>query len=452
MAVGLTPIAAFAGAFGSAMLVLAVAQRAGASRMTLILTGVALSSVFSAAVDLVVTLVPDALNGYSDFRVGGLGSVTLARVGPAAAVGAVCLTGILLLTNELDLLALGTETARSLGLRAGRMRVILLALAAGLAGAAVPGGGGEPAPCRRLRLWGRGPADGLRHRRPHPLCPLRDPGGGGAEFGGRALLPLAGAASEGRKAEMIELAHLSAGYGGRPVVEDVSFAFRPGEVTVLLGPNGCGKTTLLKTALGLLAPLGGQVLYDGADLRTLAPAEAARKAAYMPQNRHVPRIEARRMALHGRFPYLTFPRQYRPEDYAAADTALEAAGAAELAGRMMDTLSGGQRQKVYLAMALAQQAPAILMDEPTTWLDPKHQLEVMATARRLAAEGRAVGLVSHELSLALRTADHVALLAGGRLAAWGTPEQVYRSGALEEAFGVKIGRMETENGWHYYYL
>ena len=137
MAVGLTPIAAFGGAFGSAMLVLAVSQRAGASRMTLILTGVALSSIFSAAVDLVVTLVPDALNGYSDFRVGGLGSVTMARVAPAAAVGAVCLAGLLLLTNELDVLALGTETARSLGLQVGRMRVIVLALAAGLAGAAV---------------------------------------------------------------------------------------------------------------------------------------------------------------------------------------------------------------------------------------------------------------------------------------------------------------------------
>ena len=251
---------------------------------------------------------------------------------------------------------------------------------------------------------------------------------------------------------MIELSHLSAGYQGRPVVEDVSFSFAPGKVTVLLGPNGCGKTTLLKTALGLLAPLGGRVLYDGAGLDTLTPAEAARKAAYMPQNRHVPRIEARRIALHGRFPYLSFPRQYRPEDYAAADAALEAAGAADLAGRMMDTLSGGQRQKVYLAMALAQQAPTILMDEPTTWLDPKHQLEVMATARRLAAEGRAVGLVSHELSLALRTADQVALLAGGKLAAFGTPEQVYQSGALEEAFGVKIGRSMAENGWHYYYL
>lgn len=251
---------------------------------------------------------------------------------------------------------------------------------------------------------------------------------------------------------MIECSHLSAGYDGRPVVEDVSLSFRPGEVTVLLGPNGCGKTTLLKTALGLLDPVAGQVLYDGTDLAAMSPTEAARKAVYMPQNRPAPRIDVRRMVLHGRFPYLSFPRQYRAADYAAADAALKAAGAADLAGRMMDTLSGGQRQKVYLAMALAQQAPTILMDEPTTWLDPKHQLEVMATARDLAAEGRAVGLVSHELSLALRTAHRVALLAGGRLMALGTPEEVWQSGALEEAFGVRIGRIQAENGWHYYYL
>ena len=136
-AVGLTPLAAFTEAFSNTMKMLAVAQRAGASRMTLILTGVALSSIFSAAVDLVVTLAPDALNGYTDFRVGGLGGVTMARVGPAAAVGALCLAGVLLLSNELDVLALGSETARSLGLRVGRTRVLLLALAAGLAGAAV---------------------------------------------------------------------------------------------------------------------------------------------------------------------------------------------------------------------------------------------------------------------------------------------------------------------------
>ncbi len=250
---------------------------------------------------------------------------------------------------------------------------------------------------------------------------------------------------------MIECSHLSAGYHGHPVVEDVTLSFRPGEVTVLLGPNGCGKTTLLKTALGLLDPVSGRVLYDGADLSSLTPTQAARRAAYMPQNRPAPRIDVRRMVLHGRFPYLTFPRQYRAADYAAADAALEAAGAADLAGRMMDTLSGGQRQKVYLAMALAQDAPTILMDEPTTWLDPRHQLEVMATARRLAAEGRAVGLVSHELNLALRTADRVALLSGGRLAALGTPEEVWQTGALSDAFGVPIGRMQAENGWQYYY-
>ena len=251
---------------------------------------------------------------------------------------------------------------------------------------------------------------------------------------------------------MIECSHLSAGYAGCAVVREVTLGFAPGQVTVLLGPNGCGKTTLLKTALGLLAPVAGRVLYDGTDLAALTPAQAAREAAYMPQSRPAPRIQARRMVLHGRFPYLSFPRQYRAADYAAADAALAAAGASDLADRMMDTLSGGQRQKVYLAMALAQQAPTILMDEPTTWLDPRHQLEVMATARALAAEGRAVGLVSHELSLALRTADRVALLSGGRLAALGAPEEVWQSGALEEAFGVRIGRIQAENGWHYYYL
>ncbi len=251
---------------------------------------------------------------------------------------------------------------------------------------------------------------------------------------------------------MIELSHLGAGYGGRAVVRDVSFSFVPGMVTVLLGPNGCGKTTLLKTALGLLPPTGGRVLYDGADLRDLSPAETARLAAYMPQSRPAPRIEGRRMVMHGRFPYLSFPRRYRPEDHRAVDAALAAVGGTELADRMMDTLSGGQRQKIYLAMALAQQAPTILMDEPTTWLDPKHQLEVMAAARRLADEGRAVGLVSHELCLALRTADRVALRADGRLAAFGQPDALWQSGALEAAFGVKIGRFAAENGWQYYYL
>lgn len=251
---------------------------------------------------------------------------------------------------------------------------------------------------------------------------------------------------------MIELHNVTAGYGSRAVVEDVNLTFPAGQVTVLLGPNGCGKTTLLKTALGLLPALGGEVTMDGRSIRGMTPAELARGAAYMAQSRSVPNIQARRMVLHGRFPYLGFPRQYRKEDFAAVDLALAEAGAQDLADKPMPAMSGGQRQKIYLAMALAQDTPAIFMDEPTTWLDAKHQLEVMATARRLAAQGRAVGMVSHDLCLALRTADRVAVLAEGRLQAVGTPDEVFVAGVLDRAFGVQLRRVKVENGWQYYYL
>lgn len=137
------------------------------------------------------------------------------------------------------------------------------------------------------------------------------------------------------------------------------------------------------------------------------------------------------MVLHGRFPYLSFPRRYRKSDYAAVRRAMEKADALELADRPMQELSGGQRQKVYLAMALAQETPAVFMDEPTTFLDVRHQMDVMRTARGLADGGKAVVLVSHDLCQALRTADRVALLADGRLCMAGTPEQVYAGGALD---------------------
>ena len=249
---------------------------------------------------------------------------------------------------------------------------------------------------------------------------------------------------------MIELRHLSAGYRGTPVLEDVTLTFPTGCVTVLLGPNGCGKTTLLKTALGLLPPLSGEVLYGGVPLSSLSPAQAARQAAYMAQSRNIPTITARSMVLHGRFPYLSFPRRYRKEDFEAADRALSAADALALAERPMQELSGGQRQKVYLAMALAQETESVFMDEPTTWLDVRHQLEVMRTARALAENGRAVVLVSHNLCQSLRVAGRVALLAEGRLQQLSAPEALYESGALDRAFGVRVRRVETEGGWQYY--
>lgn len=249
---------------------------------------------------------------------------------------------------------------------------------------------------------------------------------------------------------MIELCRLTAGYHKRAAIEDVSLALYPGQVLALLGPNGSGKTTLIKAALGLLDALEGQVLYDGVDIRRMKRREVARKAAFLSQSRDTPSIEALRMVLHGRFPYLAYPRRYSRRDWAIARAAMQATGCLEYETVNVSCLSGGQRQAVYLAMTLAQDTQTVFMDEPTTYLDIRHQLSTLRIARGLAAQGRAVVMILHDIPLALRAADRVGLLAGGRLEFCGSPGAVYESGALDRVFGVRVCRADTPGGPQYF--
>lgn len=249
---------------------------------------------------------------------------------------------------------------------------------------------------------------------------------------------------------MIELCGVQTGYHKQAVLHGIDLAFQPGEVLALVGPNGCGKSTLLRAALGLMPCWGGQVLYDGVPISVLSPRQIARQAAFLSQSRAVPSIAARRMVLHGRFPHLSYPRYYRPEDYRIVQQALEQVDAADLAQRPVTELSGGQRQKVYLAMVIAQQTPTIFMDEPTTFLDIAHQLGVMRLAQRLAGEGKAVVMVLHDLPLALSGAHRMAVLERGSLVQTGTPEEIYQSGVLQAVFGVRQGRVRAADGWQYY--
>ena len=186
-----------------------------------------------------------------------------------------------------------------------------------------------------------------------------------------------------------------------------------------------------------------QVLLDGEPLPSLAHKAVARKLAFLPQSRPVPDLTARRLVLHGRFPYLGYPRRYSKADYAAADAALAAVGAQALAERDLQALSGGERQKVFLAMALAQDAPTILLDEPTTYLDIDRQFEVMRLLAELRAQGKTVVAVLHDLSLAFHFADRVVLLRAGAIEADGTPDAVANSGALARAFRVAAHRIEV---------
>jgi iron complex transport system ATP-binding protein len=234
--------------------------------------------------------------------------------------------------------------------------------------------------------------------------------------------------------------------GGAPVLKSVSLRAAAGEVLGLVGPNGAGKTALLRCAAGLAERHGGAVRLADEDLRGLPLQVRARRVAYLPQSRDVawPLSVADTVAL-GRIPHRGLGRASAAVDAAAVGAALARVGLAPLARRRLDTLSGGEVALALLARALAVEAPVLLLDEPCAALDPRHQLAAMALFRNLAAEGACVCVVLHDLALAARFCDRVAVLDHGRLVAEGPPDTALDDTTLARVYGIVAARTRVDD-------
>ncbi|WP_182652929.1 ATP-binding cassette domain-containing protein [Dietzia sp. CQ4] len=227
------------------------------------------------------------------------------------------------------------------------------------------------------------------------------------------------------------------GYDADPVIAGLSAEIPAGSFTVVIGPNACGKSTLLRGLSRLLAPRSGTVILDGKAISSIPAKEVARRLGLLPQSAIAPDgITVADLLARGRYPHQSLLRQWSTIDEEAVREALEATGTRELSARPVDELSGGQRQRVWVAMVLAQQTDLLLLDEPTTFLDIAHQVELMELFAHLNRDGRTVVAVLHDLNHAARYADHIIAMRDGRIVATGTPEQVVTSERVEEIYDL----------------
>jgi iron complex transport system ATP-binding protein len=232
-------------------------------------------------------------------------------------------------------------------------------------------------------------------------------------------------------------AGLTLGYGDRSVVDDVTLAIPDGAMTVIVGANGCGKSTLLRGMARLLRPTAGAALLDGRAIHRLPTRQVARALGLMPQGPVAPEgVSVVDLVGRGRVPHRGPLSRWSATDDAAVAQALELTNTVDLADRPVDELSGGQRQRVWVALALAQQPGVLLLDEPTTYLDLAHQIELLDLFADLVERGTTVAMVLHDLNLACRYADHLIAMRAGRVVAAGTPGEVVTAALVDEVFGL----------------
>lgn len=250
---------------------------------------------------------------------------------------------------------------------------------------------------------------------------------------------------------MIEIKNLTFGYGKSSVLKNFNACFEKGKFTSVIGTNGSGKSTLLKTIVGILKPDAGEVLIDGTNVSSMKNQDVAKRVAYLPQGKNTPDMTVFQMVLHGRFPHLNYPRRYSQKDRDVAYDAMKKMDILDYADKSMASLSGGMRQNVYIAMALAQDTDYILLDEPTTYLDISHQLHLMKTLQTLAHDGKGIITVMHDLPMAFNFSDCITVVSEGKYVASASPKELCKEGIIKEVFGIGLNYSPSEKNYYYIY-
>lgn len=242
---------------------------------------------------------------------------------------------------------------------------------------------------------------------------------------------------------MIRFENLCAGYDSGEILHGLSLSIPKGQMTALIGPNGCGKSTLIKTTAGIVKPTFGSIIINDCDRSALSRRDMAALVSYMPQSRPAPSISVRQLVSHGRYPHLKWGHSMTRADREIVENAMQRTDTLKYARRTLVQLSGGERQRAYLAMMLAQETPVMLLDEPTTYLDLNSQFDMMDLLASLRDDGHTIAIVLHDLAVALEYCDYIALMSAGSISQIGTPDEIYASGKLESVFHIKAERTSS---------
>lgn len=252
---------------------------------------------------------------------------------------------------------------------------------------------------------------------------------------------------------MLEFQHVSVSSQRVPILDDISVSFPKGAITTVIGPNGCGKTTLLQCLNGSSKVTKGSILLEGKDYLGLSMHERATRLSFLPQVRTIiPSLPVKTLVEHGRFPYLGFSRRKTAEDIAIVEKAMAFTHITPYASQYTDTLSGGIRQRVFFAMQLAQDCDYIVLDEPTTYLDLKGQKEFLSMLSKLRDEGKTLILVLHDLNQALRISDRLVIMKDRKIAAAGTPEECMQQHIIEDVFETQYKKFSDSDGDYYFFV